>query len=81
MDSPFASKAFADQNRVTFPSLSDIGGKIIREYGTYNEYGKFNTKIPGTRRATCLIDTLGAEQRARLTTKAGPLRTILANGE
>ena len=33
MDNPFANKVFADENGVTFPLLSDIGGKVIREYG------------------------------------------------
>ena len=35
MDSPFANKAFADQIGVTFPLLSDWGGKVTREYGIY----------------------------------------------
>jgi peroxiredoxin len=48
MDSPYANKAFADQNGVTFPLLSDMGGKIIREYGLYKEYDKYNTKLPYT---------------------------------
>jgi peroxiredoxin len=39
MDSWFANKAFADQISVTFPLLSDWGGKVTREYGIYkNEY-------------------------------------------
>src|SRR5246127_470882 len=39
MDSAFANKAFADQIGVTFPLLSDWGGKTTREYGIYkNEY-------------------------------------------
>jgi peroxiredoxin len=59
MDSPFANKAFADQNSVTFPLLSDIGGKVIQDYGLYKEYDKFNMKIPAARRATYLIDTNG----------------------
>jgi peroxiredoxin len=50
MDSPFANNAFADQNGVTFPLLSDIGGKVSTEYGLYKEYNKFNTKIPAARR-------------------------------
>ena len=35
MDSAFANKAFADQIGVTFPLLSDWGGKVTREYGIY----------------------------------------------
>src|SRR5271169_3053881 len=39
MDSAFANKAFADQIGVTFPLLSDWGGKITRQYGIYvDEY-------------------------------------------
>jgi peroxiredoxin len=39
MDSWFANKAFADQIAVTFPLLSDWGGKVTRQYGIYkNEY-------------------------------------------
>ena len=35
MDSAFADKAFADQIGVTFPLLSDWGGKVTRKYGIY----------------------------------------------
>ena len=39
MDSAFANKAFADKLGVTFPLLSDWGGKTTREYGLYmDEY-------------------------------------------
>ena len=37
MDSPYANKAFADQIGVTFPLLSDWGGKVTHEYGIYKE--------------------------------------------
>src|SRR5246127_3588789 len=37
MDSAFSNKAFADQIGVTFPLLSDWGGKITREYGIYKD--------------------------------------------
>jgi peroxiredoxin len=52
MDNPFANRVFADQNGVTFPLLSDSGGKVIREYGIYKEYDQFRTKIPAAHRAT-----------------------------
>ena len=52
MDNPFANKVFADENGVTFPLLSDSGGKVIREYGIYKEYDQFRTKIPAAHRAT-----------------------------
>jgi peroxiredoxin len=37
MDSAFANKAFADQIGVSFPLLSDWGGKVTHEYGIYND--------------------------------------------
>jgi peroxiredoxin len=49
MDSPFANKAFADQIGVTFPLLSDWGGKVTREYGVYVE------KYQAARRINFLI--------------------------
>jgi peroxiredoxin len=45
MDSPFANKAFADQIGVTFPLLSDWGGKVTREYGVYVEKYKAARRI------------------------------------
>ena len=39
MDSAFANHAFAQQIGVTFPLLSDWGGKVTHEYGIYqNKY-------------------------------------------
>ena len=37
MDSAFANKAFADQVGVTFPLLSDWGGKVTHQYGIYKD--------------------------------------------
>ncbi len=33
VDSPFANKAFADQNKITFPLLSDYTRKVSEQYG------------------------------------------------
>jgi glutaredoxin-dependent peroxiredoxin len=77
MDSPFANKAFADQIGVTFPLLSDIGGKVSTEYGLYKEYDKFNTKIPAARRATYLIDTNGKVVEMQIDAEAvDPTKTV-----
>jgi peroxiredoxin len=37
LDSWFSNKAFADQIGVSFPLLSDWGGKVTREYGVYKD--------------------------------------------
>jgi peroxiredoxin len=37
VDSFFALKAFHDQQKFTFPLLSDFNKQVIREYGVFNE--------------------------------------------
>jgi glutaredoxin-dependent peroxiredoxin len=37
MDSWFSNKAYAEKIGVTFPLLSDWGGKVTREYGIYKD--------------------------------------------
>jgi peroxiredoxin len=53
MDSPFANRAFADQIGVTFPLLSDWGGKVTHEYGIYK--GEYQA----ARRVNFLVDKDG----------------------
>ncbi|WP_018963367.1 peroxiredoxin [Coprothermobacter platensis] len=33
VDTPFSNKAFADQNGIEFPLLSDFGGEVAKQYG------------------------------------------------
>ena len=37
VDTPFALKAFHDDQRLTFPLLSDFNKDVIRQYGVFNE--------------------------------------------
>jgi peroxiredoxin len=37
VDTFFALKAFADQQKLAFPLLSDFNKQVIRDYGVYNE--------------------------------------------
>jgi peroxiredoxin len=37
VDTFFALKAFHDQQKLTFPLLSDFNKQVIREYGVFNE--------------------------------------------
>ena|SRR5215813_6339629 len=53
MDSPFSNKAFADQNGITFPLLSDWGGKVSRDYGVIKNYAMLGGEAP--RRVTYLV--------------------------
>jgi peroxiredoxin (alkyl hydroperoxide reductase subunit C) len=53
MDSRFANHAFAQQLGISFPLLSDWGGRVTRLFGVFNEtYG-------AARRAALLIDKSG----------------------
>ena len=79
MDSPYANKAFAEQTSVSFPLLSDMGGQIVRQYGLYKEYDKYNTKLPGARRATYLIDKDGKVVEMQVDQDAvDPTKTVVA---
>jgi peroxiredoxin len=59
IDSPFANYAFAQQNGVTFPLLSDQSGKTIAEYGLLQERNIQGVPMKTARRATFLIDKSG----------------------
>jgi peroxiredoxin len=79
MDNPYVNKAFADQNGVTFPLLSDFGGTVTKEYGIYQEYDKFHTKIAAARRTTYLIDKNGKVMEMQVDADAvDPTKTVTA---
>ncbi len=59
--------------------LSDMAGKIIREYGLYKEYDKFNTRLPAARGATYLIDQNGRVVEMQVDQDAvDPTKTVVA---
>ena len=59
IDSPFANHAFALDNSVTFPILSDMNGTAIKAYGLEKTYTIGGVPIRSARRATFLIDKEG----------------------
>jgi glutaredoxin-dependent peroxiredoxin len=59
VDSPFANHAFAQQNGVSFPLLSDMGAKAISDYGLEKDYPVGGVTVKSARRATFLIDKNG----------------------
>src|ERR687884_346050 len=59
IDSPFSNHAFAQQNGVTFPLLSDMGGNVIQKYGLLSERSIGGVPMKSARRATFLIDKDG----------------------
>ena len=59
VDSPFANHAFAQQNGVTFPLLSDMSAKTISDYGLEKDVPVGGVTVKTARRATFLIDKEG----------------------
>jgi peroxiredoxin (alkyl hydroperoxide reductase subunit C) len=73
MDSPFANKAFADQIGVTFPLLSDWGGKVTRDYGIYLD------KYQAARRVNFLIGKDGKILEEQVDSEAiDPTKLVVA---
>lgn len=71
VDSPFANKAFADKNKVTYPLLSDVYGTVSKQYG--GVYENF-AGIPGyaaSKRAVYVLDGAGKVTYAWITDAPG----------
>ena len=71
IDSPFANKAFADQNRLTFPLLSDFTREVSKQYGGLQ--GDF-AGLPGyttAKRAVFILDAHGTVRYTWVTDNPG----------
>jgi glutaredoxin-dependent peroxiredoxin len=71
VDSPFANKAFADKNQVTYPLLSDVHREVSKAYG--GVYENF-AGVPGyeaSKRAVYVIDAQGKVTYAWVTETPG----------
>lgn len=59
VDSPFANKAFADQNRLSFPLLSDLAHSVSKNYcGVYAEFAGL-TGYEASKRSVFVLDPQG----------------------
>jgi peroxiredoxin len=56
VDSPFANKAFADHNRLTFPVLSDYTRRTVKAYAGVHEDFAGLTGYTASRRAVFVLD-------------------------
>jgi len=59
IDSPPANGAFAKQIGVTFPLLSDMTHKVLKEYGIVEDFPLGGDKVEFARRTTFVIDKDG----------------------
>jgi peroxiredoxin len=62
MDSPAANAAFAKQIGITFPLLSDMNHKMLKNYGILKGYDVQSETYEWARRANLVIDKQGVVQ-------------------
>jgi len=59
VDSPFANRAFAEQNKLTFPLLSDFSREVSENYGGIQEDFSGLKSYRASKRAVFVLDTGG----------------------
>jgi peroxiredoxin len=59
VDGPFANRAFKDQNSLSFPLLSDLGGEVSRFYGGVHEDFAGVKGLTVSKRAVFILDKEG----------------------
>ncbi len=71
VDSPFANKAFADQNKLAFPLLSDHSRKVSETYaGLYKDFAGV-TGYTAAKRSVFVLDATGTVVYVWITEKPG----------
>ena len=64
VDTPFALKAWAEQQGYTFPLLSDPGREVLTAYGAYGEKQLYGKTVTGVIRSTVVVDAQGRVEQA-----------------
>ena len=62
IDSPAANAAFADKIGVTFPLLSDMNRKVLKDYGILKTYNVQKDEYEWAQRTTFVVDKQGVIQ-------------------
>jgi len=71
VDGPFANKAFADANKLTFPLLSDYTTEVSRKYcGVYEDFAGMKG-YAASKRAVFVLDKNGIVKYAWITDNPG----------
>ena len=71
IDSPFANKAFGQQNKLTFPLLSDFSREVSKSYGGLQEDFAGLKSYTTSKRAVFVLDSGGIVQYAWITDNPG----------
>jgi peroxiredoxin len=59
IDSPVANNAFAQKIGVTFPLLSDMNRKVLKQYGVLKMYNVQKEEYDWAQRTTFVVDKQG----------------------
>ncbi len=71
VDAPFANKAFSDQNKLTFPLLSDYTRATVKAYaGVHDDFAGL-TGYSASKRAVFVLDTAGKVRYAWISENPG----------
>lgn len=71
VDSPFANKAFATQNNLQFPLLSDFNGNVSKQYcGVYDDFAGLKG-YSASKRAVFIVDMNGSVKYAWISENPG----------
>lgn len=62
IDSPAANNAFADKIGVTFPLLSDMNRRVLKDYGILKTYNVQKGEYEWAQRTTFVVDKEGVIQ-------------------
>lgn len=62
IDSPAANNAFAEKIGVTFPLLSDMNRKVLKQYGILKTVNRENEDYQWAQRTTFVVDKQGVIQ-------------------
>jgi peroxiredoxin len=62
IDSPAANNAFAEKIGVTFPLLSDMNRKVLKQYGILKMYDVQKEEYNWAQRTTFVVDKSGVIQ-------------------
>ncbi|MCX6120487.1 MAG: peroxiredoxin [Ignavibacteriales bacterium] len=71
VDAPFANKAFATQNNLQFPLLSDYTREVSKQYGGVHEDFAGMKGYSASKRAVFIIDTNGTVKYAWVSENPG----------
>ncbi|MGW5518171.1 thioredoxin-dependent thiol peroxidase [Nocardia africana] len=69
-DKPAKLAKFRDNEKLTFPLLSDPDREVLQEWGAYGEKTMYGKRITGVIRSTFLVDEQGVIQAAQYNVRA-----------